>query len=556
MKIRLSLLSACVFFCLSSSVFAQTVTVTKDGQTFVCSQIKGSWKPGKIQKKKFITFKKLQSDLKKLYVATALKKYNKQSLKMKNLHIAGLVACSHTCGNTILDVSMGEQCDDGNLVSTDLCTNSCNFPECGDGIVQSDEQCDDGNSNDDDTCPNTCLYKVLEIVAGGAHTCALVETGNVKCWGYGGSGQLGYANVINIGDNETPTSVGDVNVGGTITQVSAGEEHTCALLDTGAVRCWGDGGNGRLGYGNTNSIGDNETPASIGNVDVGGTVTQISAGRKHTCALLDTGAVKCWGDGGNGRLGYGNTNSIGDNETPASIGNVDVGGTVTQISVGSGHTCALLDNGAVRCWGFGGSGQLGYGNVETIGDNEAPANVGDINVGGTVTQISAGNNHTCALLATGAVKCWGYAEEGQLGYGNIYSVGDNETPASIDNVDVGGTVTQISAGKTHTCALLDTGAVKCWGFGGSGQLGYGNFTTIGDNEVPASVGDINVGGTVTQITTSNARISYIVSHTCALLDTGAVRCWGYGDEGNLGYGNINDIGDDETPASAGDVPVL
>ena len=362
-------------------------------------------------------------------------------------------------------------------------------------------------------------------------------------------GQLGYGNINSIGDDETPSTAGDVDVGGTVTQIDAGEVHTCAVLDNGSLRCWGSGGFSNLGYGNPNgNVGDNETPASAGDVNVGGTVTQVAAGTFHTCALLSTGAVRCWGNGGLGRLGHGFIAIIGDDETPASAGNVDVGGTVTQIAAGKHHTCALLGTGDVRCWGFGSNGRLGYGNTSDIGDNESPASAGNVDVGGTVTQIVAGEDHTCALLDTGSVRCWGTGANGRLGYGNTNNIGDNETPASAGNVTVGGTVTQIDAGVFHTCALLDTGAVRCWGAGGSGRLGYGNSTTIGDDETPASAGNVTVGGTVTQIVTG--------SQTCALLDTGTVRCWGSSSNGMLGYGNSDSIGDNETPASAGDVDIV
>jgi len=388
---------------------------------------------------------------------------------------------------------------------------------------------------------------VVQTVTGGRHTCALLDTGGVRCWGDGAAGQLGHSNINAIGDNETPASAGDVPIGGIAVQLAAGDAHTCALLGTGAVRCWGNGSSGRLGYGNTNTIGDNEPPA--GDVVVGGTVVRLVAGRQHTCALLDTGKVRCWGDGADGQLGHGNTNAIGDNETPASAGDVPVGGTVVQLAAGDSHTCALLDTGTVRCWGLGLSGRLGYGNTNTIGDNETPASAGDVAVGGTVVQIAAGNDSTCARLATGAIRCWGAGAVGQLGYGNTNDIGDNEPPASASDVLVGGLVVQIAAGGLHACALLDTGAVRCWGEGASGQLGYGNTNAIGDNETPASVGDVSVGGTVVQLGPGG-------SHTCAVLATGNVRCWGRGSEGQLGYGNTNDIGDNEPPADAGDVPLF
>jgi alpha-tubulin suppressor-like RCC1 family protein len=401
------------------------------------------------------------------------------------------------------------------------------------------------------------------LAAGARHTCTVYATGpavqsrKVRCWGYGDSGALGYGNTNEIGNNETPASAGDVNVGGVAVQVAAGEDHTCAILDTGAVRCWGWGYRGRLGYGNETTIGDNEAASSGGDIDLGGRAVQIDAGMEQTCALLDTGSVRCWGavtvpyDGGffvTYGVGYGAA-IVGDDETPAVMGDVNVGAAVKQIAVGGRHMCAALTNGRVRCWGFGGSGQLGYANTESLGDNanEIPPRNVSVLGDGPVAQVTAGDDHTCALLDTGKVRCWGYGGDGQLGYGNTDNIGDNETPATAGDVNVGGTVAQIAAGSNHTCALLTNGAVRCWGLNDRGQLGYGNSRTIGDNETPASAGDVNVGGTVKSIAAGG-------KHTCAVMATGAIRCWGFGDYGQLGYGNTSEIGNNETPASAGDVP--
>jgi alpha-tubulin suppressor-like RCC1 family protein len=274
-------------------------------------------------------------------------------------------------------------------------------------------------------------------------------------------------------------------------QVVAGGDHTCALLDTGAVRCWGDNTAGQLGYGNTNDIGDDELPSSVAAVNVGGSVQQLAAGGAHTCALLDTGAVRCWGENSSGQLGYGNTNGIGGSETPASAGNVNVGGTVLHITAGLDHTCALLAGGAVRCWGDNSSGELGYGNTNDIGDNELPSSVATVNVGGTVTTLDAGSNVTCALLTTGAVRCWGFGGIGTLGYGNTNNIGDNETPASAGSVNVGGTVAQITVGGP-TCTILEAGTVRCWGSGSNGALGYGNTNNIGDDELPSTAGNVTL----------------------------------------------------------------
>ncbi|MBK8234738.1 MAG: hypothetical protein IPK74_04190 [Deltaproteobacteria bacterium] len=164
--------------------------------------------------------------------------------------------------------------------------------------------------------------------------------------------------------------------------------------------------------------------------------TDSKSGPHHTCARLDTGAVRCWGRGGNGRLGYANTNDIGIVNTPASAGDIDLGGVAIDIAAGRWHTCALLAGGTVRCWGFGGTGALGYGNTNDIGDGETPAWAGDVDVGGSVIDIDAGDQYTCALLTDHRVKCWGNGDSGVLGYGNTTDIGDNETPATVEPLEL------------------------------------------------------------------------------------------------------------------------
>jgi alpha-tubulin suppressor-like RCC1 family protein len=390
---------------------------------------------------------------------------------------------------------------------------------------------------------------VNAIAAGGSHTCARIGKGRVRCWGDGLAGELGYGNANSLGDNETAASAGDVNVGGLVMQIAAGSGHTCAVLQSGRVRCWGAASAGRLGYGNTTNVGDTGPPALAGDVVIGAPVSQVATGGAHTCALLASGNVRCWGSNESGQLGYGGTNQVGDTETPASAGDVDVGGSVVQIAAGVLHTCALLASGSVRCWGAGFSGQLGYGSSTNVGDKRTPASAGDVDVGGPVTQIATGASHTCALLASGAVRCWGFGGSGQLGYGNIANVGDHRTPASAGDVAVGAPVVRIVAGGDHTCALLASGGVRCWGAGFLGQLGYGNASDVGDHNSPASAGDVSVGGRAVDVAAGSA-------HTCALLDSGIVRCWGNGTFGQLGYGNKNSVGLTNTPSSVDGVPVL
>jgi alpha-tubulin suppressor-like RCC1 family protein len=151
---------------------------------------------------------------------------------------------------------------------------------------------------------------------------------------------------------------------------------------------------------------------------------------------MSDGTVRCWGKNVGGQCGYGAEGfDIGDGETPASMGNVDVGsGVIVDIAAGGDSTCVLLQGGAVRCWGLGAGGKLGYGNVEDIGDNEIPATAGDVAVGGSVQRFSVGVGHVCVVLTTGALKCWGNGPFGRLGYGNTNNIGDNESPSSVGPV--------------------------------------------------------------------------------------------------------------------------
>ncbi|HEX5749434.1 MAG TPA: RTX toxin [Archangium sp.] len=380
------------------------------------------------------------------------------------------------------------------------------------------------------------------IRAGEFHTCALMSNGTVRCWGRGNYGQLGYGNSLTVGSTSTtlPYTAGNVPLMGVATKLAVGANHTCALLNTGFVRCWGYNAHGQLGLNTTQNVGDAEALSNFGYVNLGGITTTIAAGYNHTCALLNTGNVRCWGLNNYGQLGYGHTLNVGDNEQPSKYGDVQLGGPVKDIIAGGNHTCALMETGKVRCWGLNNYGQLGYGNTTWIGDTEHPNAVSEVALAGNAVQLSAGEEHTCALMENGFVRCWGLNAAGQLGYGNTTTL-----TSSGGDVATGSKVLQVSAGNDHTCALLSTGAIKCWGYGLYGQLGYastGNLTSPGANV------DLS-GATAYRITTG-------LNHTCALLSTGAARCWGINNYGQLGYGNTSPLGDNEQPSTAGDIKVM
>ncbi len=183
--------------------------------------------------------------------------------------------------------------------------------------------------------------------------------------------------------------------------VSAGENHTCATDNNSSATCWGRGSYGRLGY-SSSGTSNKYTPISVSGIS---TATAVSSGGSHTCAVLSSGTVKCWGLGSYGRLGNGSTSN---QYTPVSVSGIS---TATSVSSGGSHTCAVLSSGTVRCWGLGSYGRLGYSSSGTS-TQYTPVSVSGIS---TAAAVSAGGSHTCAVLSSGTVKCWGLGSYGRLG---------------------------------------------------------------------------------------------------------------------------------------------
>ena len=272
---------------------------------------------------------------------------------------------------------------------------------------------------------------------------------------------------------------------GRITAISTGATHACALTTGGNVKCWGDGHSGQLGNGRRVRVDyyyySNFVPVDVHtnttNPNPLSDIMAISSGGYHTCALTTGGNVKCWGAGHSGQLGYGESGDYSSQSTPVDVHTsssdpIPLSG-ISAISAGSNHTCALTTGGNIKCWGSRGYGQLGGGSY--IGSNYQSTPV-DVYTSSTdsspFSSISAGGRHTCALTVGGNVKCWGARRYGQLGNGTDSGV-DVHT-SSTDSNPLSG-IMAISAGDSHTCALTVDGNVKCWGNGGSGQLGDGGY---------------------------------------------------------------------------------
>jgi alpha-tubulin suppressor-like RCC1 family protein len=280
----------------------------------------------------------------------------------------------------------------------------------------------------------------LQLAAGFAHTCAQLDDGSVKCWGLNNVGQLGLGDTGPRGDGpgEMGTNLPtiDLGPGRTALQVAAGTAHTCARLDNGAAKCWGHNDRANLGLGDLVDRGDGpgEMGANLPAIDLGAgrTALQVSAGEDHTCARLDNGSAKCWGDNTFGTLGLGDTQGrgTGPGEMGANLPTVDLGPlrSALQVLAASARTCARLDNGSVKCWGRNNDGQLGLGDTQSRGNEAGEMGTNlptiDLGAGRTVLQLSAGASHTCARLDDGSVKCWGYNVDGELGLGDTLNRGD------------------------------------------------------------------------------------------------------------------------------------
>lgn len=405
---------------------------------------------------------------------------------------------------------------------------------------------------------------IVQLSAGANFTCGMTDLGEIKCWGSGSWGELGNGANSSIGDGSGEMGSNlvsaDMGTGRSAYKIASGWFHSCALLDNDDLKCWGKNANGQLGIGNTLSVGNGpgQMGDSLAAVDLGTGrfAVQVSAGYAHTCALLDNGAVKCWGFNTSGQLGLGHTNTIGD--TPAEMGDslseVDLGTgrTAVLISAGYDHTCAVLDNDTLKCWGNNSDGQLGMEHTSSLGDG--PGEMGDalivVSLGAALDPliVEAGNLRTCAQVMTGETKCWGSNFAGVLGNGTTtltYGGSSGQMGSALPLLSIGADPVVFLAKNigSHMCGIDGNFDLKCWGFNGSGRLGLGNSTNYGDSagNSGANLPIVNVG-TGTSVGNDPLDIVTGDSHVCALFLNGLVKCWGGNSVGQLGLENTTNLG--------------
>ena len=379
--------------------------------------------------------------------------------------------------------------------------------------------------------PEAALTGVRRVATGLELSCAVTSNSEVRCWGAGAYGKLG-----NDAYDPAPAPVTVVDVDGTgpltgVTQVAAGHDHTCALLTSRQVRCWGFNSTGQLG----SDIGYASSPRPMvvlneaGNQPLGNVIA-IDAGGDTTCAVLASRQLRCWGASSDGQVGNGLT---GNAMTPRLVSNPAGTGPlqgVTQVSVGWSTTCARLANGQARCWGYNDDGQVGDGTTGT--DRRRPRVVRSVAGPGALTgvrQVAAGESVSCALLENGQVRCWGQGNDGGLGNGGLTNRSRPVKVATGPGHALTGAV-QVQAGFSAACARLTNGRVRCWGRGLRGQMGDGNL--VEDNPRPVTVRNADGTAALTGITD----LSFTSSTGCVRLANGQARCWGLGTSGQLGNG--------------------
>lgn len=442
--------------------------------------------------------------------------------------------------------------------------------ECGNGIVEPGEACDDGNELDEDGCDTSCNevpeLEVVDMSMQTSATCLLHSEGGVRCWGVAGHDVFGEYGLGNTGalSGDAPGPVArDVAVGrGYVFVVGTDGKLYGAGDPTGLL-----GGNGGVQHG-----GDGSSLAEAFEVQLDKPARDVECGQDHACVILEDGDVRCWGSNHQGMLGLGlvlqkhpgfdvDVGVLGRTEPLTNYPPVDLPGPVKQLALGRQHTCALLESGEVYCWGssevvdhqqpyqvLGEYGLLGYASPEAIGDDESPSAAGPVSLGGKAARIDAHEWRTCAVLESGDARCWGLGRHGypaELVPGHV--IGDDEVPSDMPPVNPDSRKI-IDIGVAEGCIVMEDGAVRCTTSGGyaGGEPGYQPY-----GDLP----DIEMGGAVVRMW-GGLEAMGLATHVCAELDDKTLRCMGSNRSGALGYGPaLPDPGKLEfTPAEMGPVP--
>ena len=390
----------------------------------------------------------------------------------------------------------------------------------------------------------TRMTGVTQVATGGRHGCARLSDGRARCWGDGTTGARGdgtrsrsyHGTLVRNAANSAPLTG--------IRQVATGDEHSCALLTSSRVVCWGANEKGQLGDATVNP---RQLPVEVRDVTGQAALTgvsAISAGGDNTCAIVGGGGAVCWGADEQGQTGSTNISPFKNYAwVVRDLNGVRLSG-LTQIETGRASSCARTAQGRAFCWGRNVEGQLGRGTTSTIVGATTVRTGPDAGPLTGISSVTVGVDHACARLSSGEARCWGSNQQGRLGDGTgSQRLHPAPVLARSGTAHLTG-IQAVRAGNGTTCALLTSGGVRCWGYGVYGTMGNGTRNEV-NLRATAVRNTANTGnlGSATQLALGELT-------ACVRLADGQARCWGYGDLGAAG----NDTGGDE--AFALPVPVL
>jgi alpha-tubulin suppressor-like RCC1 family protein len=373
----------------------------------------------------------------------------------------------------------------------------------------------------------------VELALGEAHSCVRTSRGNVWCWGANDYGQLGDGNTdhaqkcLSLDDSVTmpidcsfaPVQAADLPK---VSQLSAGVYTTCAVHEPRAVSdanlsCWGE-------------VPEDTTPTPRGiryQSLLLDDVSEVRVGGKHACARRKNHLPVCWGEYVTGELGNGDAENYpdGDITEATKLKGLVQPSDLTMLALGDRHSCAMLATGGVLCWGGNEVGESGA--PLTTDPLLTPTQVPGDHVA-HVRAVMAGGAHTCVIAKDGGAYCWGQDTFGELGIGDPNLLAEcssfnrcSEIPRRVQDDELGASIVQVAAGYEFTCGRLSDGRVACWGRNTYGQLG-------------PKVVDTESALPVEALKQKTLQVALGAEHACAILEDHSVVCWGRNDFVQLG----------------------